>query len=463
MSGRSEASAAAAPEIRVGCLYAYTDRSGVVKVVPVVSIDRTLDPPSYTILVDGANRETEADRLSCRLPAGAEGQDTQPRIPIPDSFRCPISGALMREPVVDPEGNTFDREGIERWLARNPTSPLTRSPLTAGQLKPNRALADSLEAFKPLLEQEEDGEAAGAPHSAVVRALKEEEAFQDGSMWIGRLTVQVVRATDLPKADAIVVASNGGSHLLELPDKPEDVAFKMATLAVAGKDPTWDHEMQFPVAARVGQEDGRAITFNVKHLPVGQKWTGNNEGEWLGKVTVNLTQVVGSGSQQAQQLQLPVLKKGAPVGAAKLHVVLRCEAVPFAVFAEEVSRKAATARTAPPKNEVDDVVGMLKAGLEFTKYVASGQSDPTGRTEMRLGQDIGRGVRSIVGGPDVLNEQGGWSREQIYTEEQLAEQRRVYDDALPGGVFAARLAAEALRERQLEANKAARAARGDNA
>ena len=165
MSAAAGESAAAAPEIKVGCLYAYTDRSGVVKVVPVVAIDRSLEPPSYTILVDGASRETEAERLSCRLPAQADGQDAQPRVPIPDSFRCPISGALMQDPVVDPEGNTFDRASIERWLARNPTSPLTRSPLTAGQLKPNRALADSLEAFKPLLEREE-GTFSGIKFSA---------------------------------------------------------------------------------------------------------------------------------------------------------------------------------------------------------------------------------------------------------------------------------------------------------
>ena len=30
----------------------------------------------------------------------------------------------MRDPVVDPDGNTYERSAIEDWLARNATSPI---------------------------------------------------------------------------------------------------------------------------------------------------------------------------------------------------------------------------------------------------------------------------------------------------------------------------------------------------
>ena len=36
----------------------------------------------------------------------------------------------MSDPVIDPEGNSFEREAIERWLRTHQTSPITRSRLT---------------------------------------------------------------------------------------------------------------------------------------------------------------------------------------------------------------------------------------------------------------------------------------------------------------------------------------------
>lgn len=63
----------------------------------------------------------------------------------PNSFFCPITTAIMRDPVVDREGNSYEREAIERWLQRKHTSPVTRRPLNTGDLIPNRALKDAIE------------------------------------------------------------------------------------------------------------------------------------------------------------------------------------------------------------------------------------------------------------------------------------------------------------------------------
>lgn len=64
---------------------------------------------------------------------------------IPKSFFCPITSMVMRDPVVDTEGNSYERAAIEEWLSRNATSPVTRQPLTKDQLKPNRALKDVID------------------------------------------------------------------------------------------------------------------------------------------------------------------------------------------------------------------------------------------------------------------------------------------------------------------------------
>jgi hypothetical protein len=82
----------------------------------------------------------------------SDNTPTQTRLPVPDSFKCPISHDLMVDPIVDPEANTYDRASIEQWLVRNPTSPITRSRMTKDDLTPNRALADSIVTFKPMLE-----------------------------------------------------------------------------------------------------------------------------------------------------------------------------------------------------------------------------------------------------------------------------------------------------------------------
>ena len=46
---------------------------------------------------------------------------------------------------MDPEGNTYEKSAIMAWLKQNSTSPLTRKPLTADMLIPNRALRDLIE------------------------------------------------------------------------------------------------------------------------------------------------------------------------------------------------------------------------------------------------------------------------------------------------------------------------------
>jgi hypothetical protein len=73
-----------------------------------------------------------------------------------DHLSCPISLQVMTEPVMDPEGNTYEKASILAWLARTPISPITRSPLTAAMLTPNRALANAIAQLKPFLEGMED-------------------------------------------------------------------------------------------------------------------------------------------------------------------------------------------------------------------------------------------------------------------------------------------------------------------
>ena len=62
-----------------------------------------------------------------------------------DIPECPITKQAMTDPVMDPDGNSYEKSAIMAWLTQHGTSPITRKPLTAAQLVPNRALRDLIE------------------------------------------------------------------------------------------------------------------------------------------------------------------------------------------------------------------------------------------------------------------------------------------------------------------------------
>lgn len=82
-------------------------------------------------------------------PTAARLAETHPQ------WVCPITGELMVDPVVDPEGHTWEREAVSRWLELSQTSPLTRSPRTCTSLHP-----DSLRMFAHIA-----ADTCGAYHS----------------------------------------------------------------------------------------------------------------------------------------------------------------------------------------------------------------------------------------------------------------------------------------------------------
>ena len=59
---------------------------------------------------------------------------------IPSEYKCPITHEIMKDPVIDNEGNSYEKEYIEKWLSRNRTSPISRRPLHIRDLRPNIAL-----------------------------------------------------------------------------------------------------------------------------------------------------------------------------------------------------------------------------------------------------------------------------------------------------------------------------------
>lgn len=67
--------------------------------------------------------------------------------PVPRSFICPLTMEAMVDPVIDSEGNTFERKALLEWLSRHRVSPVSRQPLNSQLVVPNYALRDAIHEF----------------------------------------------------------------------------------------------------------------------------------------------------------------------------------------------------------------------------------------------------------------------------------------------------------------------------
>lgn len=91
----------------------------------------------------------------------------------PPSFLCPISQQCMHDPVVLSDGHTYERQHIERWLAANNTSPVTRRELSKVDMYPNHALRNAI--------QEYSEEVFGVHRRAIRRSIRSRRGTSDFS------------------------------------------------------------------------------------------------------------------------------------------------------------------------------------------------------------------------------------------------------------------------------------------
>ena len=66
---------------------------------------------------------------------------------IPKEFICPITLCIMKDPVLMPDGQTYERSAIEKHLQVSPLSPLTKQPLDMKDATPNYALKSLIENY----------------------------------------------------------------------------------------------------------------------------------------------------------------------------------------------------------------------------------------------------------------------------------------------------------------------------
>lgn len=73
--------------------------------------------------------------------------------PLPPSYYCPIMCELMVDPVITPEGFSYERDAIENWITVNRCSPMTRNEMSVSQLRENNALYELIQEEKDRTEE----------------------------------------------------------------------------------------------------------------------------------------------------------------------------------------------------------------------------------------------------------------------------------------------------------------------
>ena len=58
----------------------------------------------------------------------------------PDNYKCPITRAVMVDPVVLADGHTYERHAIVKWLLLHNKSPKTGADLQDKRVTPNHSM-----------------------------------------------------------------------------------------------------------------------------------------------------------------------------------------------------------------------------------------------------------------------------------------------------------------------------------
>ncbi|CAF1014129.1 unnamed protein product [Rotaria sordida] len=128
-----------------------------------------------------------------------------------ETFICPITHELMRDPVIDPDGNSYERQAIEGWLRQNGTSPITRTPLSASDLRPNRALKAAIDEYRKSLKSNDQG------NSSPLTELKPSELTVSGiySDSFVHIKIQPPPDTNRSPCDVCCVVDTSGSMAVQ--------------------------------------------------------------------------------------------------------------------------------------------------------------------------------------------------------------------------------------------------------
>ena len=130
------------------------------------------------------NKEREANPESLKVPEGLEIDD----IKIPEAYICGINGTLMLNPWVTSDGNTYNKDAIERWYKNHCTYPASNVPGDR-RIFPNYSLRSAIEEWLKDLANKQVGKDSNQQPQATGDQLVQEI---DGATPLTSVKVDVV-------------------------------------------------------------------------------------------------------------------------------------------------------------------------------------------------------------------------------------------------------------------------------
>jgi U-box domain len=85
--------------------------------------------------------------VSTHLVTDSSGTPTSSPASPPRSFLCPLTLSIMYDPVLDREGNSFERSALLGYLTDHTISPISRRPLHPQGIIPNHALRELIHQY----------------------------------------------------------------------------------------------------------------------------------------------------------------------------------------------------------------------------------------------------------------------------------------------------------------------------
>lgn len=102
---------------------------------------------------DEFNKENQKDKSKDTQQQDRQYADIEDSFETPsndeevESFLCPISQTIMRDPVMTPRGITYERKSILDWLKKEKTCPITKTPLKESDLISNYTLKQAIDEY----------------------------------------------------------------------------------------------------------------------------------------------------------------------------------------------------------------------------------------------------------------------------------------------------------------------------
>ena len=83
---------------------------------------------AHNFAADAATEQLAAGVTAGMAALDSGGGSGQQAAAVVSSFVCPITQAVMEDPVMTADGHTYERAAIEQWLREHDTSPNTGEP-----------------------------------------------------------------------------------------------------------------------------------------------------------------------------------------------------------------------------------------------------------------------------------------------------------------------------------------------